>query len=118
MASPRSGIVIGARNIGVKLNDPDNFAKTRKARNSAGSERHAKVTSRAARHPLEWRTRIQRGGRGKEPGQTKQICEENQIAGKSDGCIKRTERDQKPRDEDGRQPQRSGRHETPMWSSC
>src|SRR5712691_7046399 len=44
-------VIAGAFSIGERESDPDNFASTRKARNNAGSEKHANVTPRAAPNP-------------------------------------------------------------------
>src|SRR4051812_35080508 len=48
---PARETVKGARSIVVRLNEPESLASTRKARNNAGSEKQAKVTSRAAPIP-------------------------------------------------------------------
>ena len=92
----------------VEVAIPEAFASTSSAKNSAGSERQAKVTSRAA-HAFKGRARVERRGRGEESGQSKQIGEENQIAGERDRRIKAAEGHHQAGQHDRRQGHRWAR---------
>ena len=86
--------VSGERSIGVRLNDPDSLASTRNARNSAGSEKQANVTSRAAPIPSKDEPVSSAADVVKNRAKPEQIREQNQIAGESDGRMQTAQAEQ------------------------